>query len=284
MTFMEFVKERHRIWLRRLAGSPQPWTEDPILASHKFTNVFRVLDPGSQFVFDLAGHDDDPFDVLARLFLYRHTNLPSAWRAYAAEFGEYPRILEFPKLLKFWREYRDTGGQLFSGAYMVYPQSSTPGTEKIASVISLVHRVAENGSFRRFLDAPDQVTRYRALRANKGVADFMSMQILTDWGYTPHCDSDRENEFVVPGPGSKRGALLLRPHLKPETTIRWAREAFLRDPDAPILGQRPLSLMDVQNCFCEFSKYVKKTPGKPYRAAHPGPQPAPRLPESWSNA
>ena len=50
LVYRAFVIERHKIWERRQAGEPGPWTRDPILASRKFTNVFRVLDPGTQFV------------------------------------------------------------------------------------------------------------------------------------------------------------------------------------------------------------------------------------------
>lgn len=293
LAFFNFVSERHRIWERRQAGAPQPWTDDPILASHKFTNVFRVLDPGSQFIFELAGYDDDPVDVLARLVLYRHTNLPDAWRAYAAETGGYPTLRELDDVLVFWKDYRARGGQLFSGAYMVYPQSSTPGTDKIESVVELTKNLAKNGTYREFLrPTAGQVDRFAELRQNKGVADFMSMQILTDWGYTPQCGWDYEDVFVVAGPGSKRGALLVDSSMKPEETIEWACNVFrsmdfpprlLLGGDSAIAVYRLPSLMDVQNCFCEFSKYVKRKAGKPYKPAHPGTQSTPKLPDHWRN-
>lgn len=284
MTFLDFVTERHRIWEQRQAGKPQPWTEDEILASHKFTNVFRVLDPGSQFVFELAPPDDDPFDVIARLFLYRHTNLPAVWRAFAADAGSYPTVDELGDFLDFCREYKERGGQLFSGAYMVFPQSTVPGTEKIVSVVDLTLRLYREGTFQDVINARTLRDRFRALRVNKGVADFMSMQITTDWGYTAQCGQDLENEFVVAGPGSKRGAALLERRGKPEETIAWAQKVLHQEEGLQLPSGRLPSLMDVQNCFCEFSKYAKRKPGRPYKPAHPGRQPEPRLPEHWSCA
>ena len=50
LDYLEFVEERHRIWEKRRSGEPQPWTEDHVLQDRKFTNVFRVLDYGSQFL------------------------------------------------------------------------------------------------------------------------------------------------------------------------------------------------------------------------------------------
>jgi hypothetical protein len=135
-----------------------------------------------------------------------------------------------------------------------------------------------------FYRASTQAERFAALRRNKGVADFMSMQILTDWGYTPHCGEDRENDFVVPGPGAVKGALALDPSGKPADTLRWAVTAIWNS-GGPLLGNRLPSYMDVQNCLCEFSKYLryegKPASVKPYRPAHPGAQPAPVLPEHW---
>ncbi len=59
-TYLSFCRERHKIWLKRQAGDPGPWTDDPILATRKFTNVFRILDPGTQFVVQELLPDANP--------------------------------------------------------------------------------------------------------------------------------------------------------------------------------------------------------------------------------
>ena len=134
---------------------------------------------------------------------------------------------------------------------------------------------------------------YEALRGPYGMGDFMSMQILTDWGY--YWPGHDENEFVVAGPGSRRGvAELFRGSAGPkaEDVIRWVRGQWLEDVTCPLVPlpgglHRPPSLMDIQNTFCEFSKYMRyikqeRVTGAPYRPAHPGPQPSPILPHHWS--
>ena len=89
--FLRFVVERHRIWEQRQAGAPQPWTDDPVLATRKFTNVFRVLDPGTQFLLtDLFEPDIDPRDTLMRAFLYRHTGRVEIWELLGVMTGQYP--------------------------------------------------------------------------------------------------------------------------------------------------------------------------------------------------
>lgn len=280
MDFLTFVGARHEAYTARQAGREAPWTAEPIVASHKFTNVFRVLDYGSQFVLtDLVGPGAG--DYLMRCFLYRHTNLPSAWLAFARETGSMPFIEQLDQLREFWQDYRASGGQVFSGAYMIYPQSSTPGTDKVDSVIDLTKRLFQRERiYNEFMTAPNQREKFAVLRRNKGVADFMSMQILTDWGYSTEF---REDQFVVPGPGARKGAAALG--LSGEDAVKWAVSAIRAMPHRPMLGGRPPSYMDAQNCLCEFSKWVryaaKPLPAKPYQPTHPGPQPAPVLPKHW---
>ena len=287
LTFLDFVAERHAVWERRQHGQPQPWTEDPVLATRKFTNVFRLLDPGSQFVIEHLIHND-PEQTLARCFLYRHTNLPSAWLAYAAEFGSMPDVLDGLDMLEeFWLEYKAQGNRIFSGAYMIYPQSAVPGTDKVVSIIDLTRRLFVSGTrvAHDFMRATSQTDRFAALRTNKGVADFMSMQILTDFGYSTEF---REDALVVPGPGAVKGAAALG--MKGPEAIEWAYNAAQELDPLPMVwgsGNRGhfLSKMDVQNCLCEFSKYVrfasKPSPEKLYAPAHPGVQSKPVLPPKW---
>jgi hypothetical protein len=289
LQFTDFVTERHRIWEQRQAGLPQPWTADPILERKKFTSVFRILDPGTQFIMtDLIDPEIGPRDQLMRLFLYRHTGRVEAWEYLALVGSGYPLVDDLFEPREVWSAYRAQGNPLFTNAYLVFPQSTVPGTDKLSSIIDLTSRLFSPSSPQDvvpdFLAASSQAERFAVLRRNKGVADFMSMQILTDWGYTPHAGEDRENEFVVCGPGAVKGAATIDPRSRPLDVHRWVTNALWAS-GGPTLGDRLPSYMDTQNTLCEFSKYVrweaKGVTGKPYRAAHPGPQPVPVLPKHW---
>jgi hypothetical protein len=278
LAYLDFVAERHKVWEARQAGLPQPWTKDKIIQGKKFTNVFRVLDHGSQFLLAMLQDLDDPRERLARAFLYRHTGRPETWEYLDVMHGGYPLLADLDVALEAWKEYRDSAKRsFFTNAYLVYPQSSVPGTDKIESIIKLTQNVFDGPTPKHFFEASSQHDRFHSLRENYGVSDFMSMQILTDWGYTAE---DRENEFVVAGPGAVKGAKLLFPNRTAEDVIRWA-QPHLSEIHLPN-GRTP-SLMDVQNTLCEFSKYARyigKTPTS-YRPAHPGPQPDPLLPSLW---
>lgn len=288
--FLNFVVERHRIWAQRQAGAPQPWTDDPILASKKFTNVFRVLDPGTQFLLtDVFDPELSPRENLMRAFLYRHTGRVETWEALDLVGLGYPTLLTLEKTRKFWKGYRDAGGKFFTNAYLVYPQSSTPGTDKIDSIIDLTARLFTPGSpddiIPEWEKAETQKKRFQLLNRNKGVGDFMSMQVLTDWGY--QCGEDHENEFLIPGPGSIKGAKAIDPNAKTMDVVKQVVEAVRGLPHCPQVGYRRPSLMDIgSNLLCEWSKYVRykgqAVPTTTYKPAHPGPQPEPVLPSYYN--
>lgn len=311
MDYLNFVAERHAVWEHRQAGDPQPWADDPILRQRKFTNVFRVLDYGSQFVLtDLMEDGLSPRDLLMRMFLYRHTGRVETWEYLQVVGCGYPTMRTLDETLASWQEYRGATtttqrGQearnrpgekrvfqrpVFTSAYLVFPQSATPGTDKLESIIALTKRLFTEGGrddiVPDFLSAKTPAKRFEALRRNPGVADFMSMQILTDWGYTTQ---DQENEFVIAGPGAIKGAKLLYPTKPAGEVIRKMHKQIICSPDVPLLelpgGRvRVPSLMDIQNTLCEFSKYARymDSPSKAeFQPAHPGIQPKPTLPPLW---
>lgn len=283
LDYLDFVVDRHRVWEKRQAGAPQPWTDDHILRSRKFTNVYRVLDPGSQFVLtDLAPVGASQLDTLFRVFLYRYTNLPAAWADARSWLGDYPHMDHDPAhVIAAFAERRARGLNVFSGAYVILPQPNRPG-DKIEQAVSLAYRwaIAHAGDF---LLATTQAERYEVLRREYGVGPFLAMQILTDWGYTPQCGEDREAEFVVAGPGAIKGAKAIAPTWSVDQTMGWAYDTCQSLP-VEVLGRKP-SRMDVQNTLCEFSKYhryqSKPEKATQYVPANPGPQPAPVLPLHW---
>lgn len=295
LTYLDFVADRHKVWQRRQRGDDQPWSDDPILASKKFTNVYRVLDPGSQFVLtDLLAEDLTPRDALFRCFLYRFTNRPETWRYLRRQLGHYPTADDLGddlvSLIKTWRGYGET---VFSGAYMIVPQPGVKG-DKVDHLVELCRWLFDPASktfvMPRWEEAETQQERLQVLTDYRGVGDFMAMQILTDWGYGPLSIRDLENEFIRLGPGAINGAKAIAPKANPMKTFEWALEAVHSIDEVPLLvtpqgrARRP-SYMDVQNTLCEFSKYVRYqravSPGQPYRPAHPGPQAPPVLPQHW---
>src|SRR5690349_12726961 len=49
-TYWRFAASRQAMFMKRVAGERPPWTDDPVLASHRFTNVYRAADRVSQYL------------------------------------------------------------------------------------------------------------------------------------------------------------------------------------------------------------------------------------------
>lgn len=307
LTYLDFVAERHRVYERRRAGEPGPWSADPLLRSYKFTNVYRVLDYGSQFLMtDLLEPDLDERDTLARCFLYRFTNLPETWQWVREQLGRYPVADDFnADLVRMLQDKKVFGGayriayqhtytnRVFSGAYVILPKPGHQG-DKVVQAVDLAASLFTPSSpyyvVDDYLAATSQQERFDVLQRTYGVGKFLAMQILTDWGYSTHAGADREDLFVQPGPGCIKGAKFIDPSANPYDTLMWAVAAVRDMSDVPLLRlpdgrTRPPSWMDVQNTLCEFSKYHRFA-AKPPRAStyvpnHPGAQPDPVLPAHW---
>src|SRR2546425_3140656 len=70
-SYWMFAAERQNVFFRRLEGSPPPWTQDPVIHAHKFTNAYRASDRVSQYlirnVIYRADLPSDPTEVVFRI-------------------------------------------------------------------------------------------------------------------------------------------------------------------------------------------------------------------------
>lgn len=58
-----------------------PWTRDPVLRAHRFTNCFRAADRVSQFLIGqvLYNGDQRPEEIVFRTLLFKMFNRVSTW-------------------------------------------------------------------------------------------------------------------------------------------------------------------------------------------------------------
>lgn len=287
--YLEFVKERHRVWERR-QSEQHCHSDDPVINGFKFTNVFRVLDHGSQFVLSLLNEDIPFSEKVFRAFLYRYTNRPEPWITFRHTEGRYPKHIDAVngRLLNYWGWYRREGHPVFGQAYKMFSGAENRGTDRLTWAVNLARDYA-TPVFSDLLLRKTMKQRHDMLKTIPRCADFMAMQINTDLGWTQELQQD-ENEWVVPGPGARVGAKHVSPDSRAEHVIEWAQRRIWEMEDSPALalpnGRLYLpSLMDVQNTFCEFGKYVRYRERGPvtkvYRPAHPGRQIPPTFPGHW---
>jgi hypothetical protein len=281
--YYDFVVERHRIWEKRQFGIPAPWTTDPILLSRKFTNVYRVLDAGSQF---LVRHllDADVKTVALRCWLYRYTNRPEPWLAFAAVHGEMPTAahVQSGALLEFWQGYQAQGLGLFSTAYQMFVGNENKGMDRTTWAVRQAQFFLDHYEPGVWQPGITMAQRASWLQTLPRCGQFMAMQIITDFGYSSYGADQDENSFVIAGPGSRVGVRAYGSQSPAEYVIERVTQEF-REAGTVLLEGRPPSLMDIQNTMCEYSKFVR------YRSLPPrltmytghGDLPEPVLPAHW---
>jgi hypothetical protein len=265
--YFRFVEERHHIWEARRDGAPAPWTDDPILSSAKFTNVYRVLDAGSQFLLRelLLPVKDDILSVATRAFIYRFNNRPEPWTYFKEALGEYPRAVDLldGTLFEVWERRKAEGLPIFGTAYRM----NSVCENRTEMVLRHARTMIASGVPELLLEHDgDPVKQWETLKTVPTVGDFLAMQILTDIGYSGVLPQYDEDMWVAPGPGCIAGAAVLG--LDPREAINKAWAYFQRFQTVMLDGMSP-SLMDIQNTWCEFSKYARYASGGKPRAYRP---------------
>ena len=262
-----FVWEREAIRIARENGHAAPWTTDPVLAKYKFTNIRRKDDRVSQWVIEkLITPNLGRKDLWFTLLIARLLNWPPTLKM--LKMGGVipckPKEFRSAMFVSTIENLKEEIGKVYSGAYMVYPTKMDPGGKKsealakhiigsaITSEAEITASLKEN-SIEKFVTSLSQCF---------GISTFMAGQVAADLTYaTGHLDDAVDLKSYAPiGPGSSRGLNYL---LDRKPFAMWEQGKFndqLKDVNSFIsstLDIYDLTLHDVQNVMCEFSKYTR---------------------------
>ncbi|MFH1604428.1 MAG: nucleotide kinase domain-containing protein [Pseudomonadota bacterium] len=268
--FWYWINERHSIYLKRARGEPKPWTDDPILRDHKFTNVFRQLDRGTVWLTDHViwpHRDDDPSLLLFNIAWYRMFN----WTGTGALLG-WRRSWRPGQVARKLHRARSAGHQVFTGAHIVY--GGAAGQSKIDAVVGFAEqawvRRRELATVAR--ESRRLETMFQALIQIRGVGAFIGYEIVSDLRHTSLlADAADINTWANVGPGALRGLRRLDPMMRPAEGLARMRELSARSRKSTAEWVPPMELRDVEHSLCEFDKYcrVKFGEGKT-RSSYPG--------------
>ena len=258
--------ERQLMFFRRLRGEPRPWTDDHVLARHRFTNAYRASDRVSQYLLQRVIYDRERefADTALRILLFKIFNKIDTWEHIVHHLGEpdassfdpqtYGRILD---------ERVEQGGRLYSAAYIM-PNPGRGHRSKHRNHLALLQELITSGVLLRLASATSLQDLYQRLLEVESFGRFLAFQYAIDLNYSAHFDFE-EMDYVVAGPGALRGINKCFEDtggLEPEQVIALmsaAAEKFLsqRLPAFQDLDGRPLQLIDCQNLFCEVDKYAR---------------------------
>jgi len=271
-TYWKFASERQEIFFRRVRGEPPPWTNDPILLKHKFTNAYRASDRVTQYLIRnvIYQGDQNPDEVFFRCILFKIFNRESTWELFKAAFGEVRySTYSFKQYAAILDRAKVQGDPIFSAAYIM-PSGSGEFADprKHRSYLALLERIMIDSVPLRLTEISSMVDAFKLLLAYPMLGNFLAYQFVIDLNYSAAINFS-EMEFVVPGPGAIGGirkCFTTTGDLSEADIIRFVADA--QNEEFTRLGLkfrslwgRQLQLIDCQNLFCEVDKYA--------RVAHP---------------
>jgi alpha-glutamyl/putrescinyl thymine pyrophosphorylase clade 1 len=269
-TYWRFAAARQGLYEARLRGQPAPWTSDPILRRHRFTNCYRAADRVSQFLISQVIYEgsQDPGEVVFRTLLFKVFNRIATWQRFEAGIGEVSwREYDYARYERVLTAAFTSGGRLYSAAYVV-PPPAFGEARKHANHLRLLELMMSTDVAGKVRSAGSLRGAFNVLRSYPAIGGFLAYQYVIDLNYSPVLTYD-EMEFVVPGPGARDGirkcfgraadgieADVIR-YMADHQEEHFARLGL---HFAGLKGRR-LQLIDCQNLFCEVDKYA--------RVAHP---------------
>jgi hypothetical protein len=265
--FFKFISERHQIYLNRQAGMPFPWTEDEILQTYSFCNVFRELDTVTIWIREnwrepYADHPNLPFAMA----MARQIN----WTDTLAEIG-FPEEWNPEHAKNVMRARQLKKEKVYTGAYML---TGTLGGPKIDQTIDKI--LTPLYEDQPLIDNNSLENTWREYLRYKGFAKFISYEVVTDLRHTKHLNQAKDiMTWANAGPGAKRGLNRIferdiKTPLKNEQSNHEMMDLLdysveMLEPHVPALEMR-----DIEHSLCEFDKYerTRLNQGRPRAKYH----------------
>lgn len=260
--FLHWIKERESILHKKeVLKQPPPWTDDPIMASVRFCNVRREDDKVTRWIKenwrDPVAKVGMPADAIFAMCIARIINWPDTLaRIRLPTEDPWSVQKDFVEVLD-WMQAR--GMQIWGNAYMVTGGYSKGGETKqtiMGRVLESAHIVINNNVIP--YTTLDEV--HHTVMGAPGLGSFLAAQVVADIKYTPYfLDAEDWWSFCAPGPGSTLGLNYLHDR-QPGKGI--GHTQFMKEVNVlryTLKGEYGIHLTahDVQNCLCEFSKYVR---------------------------
>ena len=253
--FYDFIVAREQVRLNRAAGLPrEAWTDDEILYTYKFCNIDREHDAGTIFNREYIRLYYNSPDYLTIARLARTINSPTTLKAMIDDGVIHDGYLD-PKNVRDWAtEYKLQGGKLWRPAYHSGKRPVLGQT--FADWLGEIVRDSQdmNPDLIRTINAGGNADILAAFERLNNVGPFSANQIIMDVAHTPLMShTDYKDNHTSLGPGSKRGL----EELFGDASDYMSKFAELR---AGLPQELPrLSLHNIQNCLCEYAKYVYRT-------------------------
>lgn len=260
--FVYWIREREQIRMLKERGLPRPWTGDPVLAHHHFCNVRRQDDRGTK---EIQAAVKDSGTILERLpEVYTIARLLNSAPSVALLLAAYRQAVRvgvghpMRQALEVLKQRRAAGHTVFHTAYVVSTcGQSMDKLDYIGNVYCGVERLQ--------LSTESCEVAYEELLTVNGLGSFLAGQVVADLKNDRYLTkADDWFTFSVIGPGSKKGLNFL--FGGGTTPGNYERRMCLLEAALPQdIADMGIHRQDLQNCLCEFSKYIRYLENLPGR-------------------
>lgn len=269
--YFQTANERHLIYLKRqIRHEPWPWTDDPIFQTYKFTNVYRQLDMGTQWLNAnwLEPYADHPM-LFFNVCLYRQFN----WLGTAEATG-FVEDWQPDKIYDYVKHYQSLRGRIYTNAHMIAgPKFTKVGYREklrwtIYGILDPLHRAGE-----QFIpqNGDNLQAAFKRLLPAIGFGPFLTYEVISDLRHTRYLNhADDIMTWANAGPGAIRGLnrLLGRNYkcsMKQVEANELTQELLRLSIQHLADYMPPWEMRDAEMWLCEFDKYerVRLGQGRP---------------------
>ena len=296
-----WIVDRYDVHIKKdIKGLPAPWTDNPIIKEFRFTNVRREHDKETKWVIEnICNAEMSVANKWVNLILFRMINKSETCQHFMPidfENVDWKRITDYvmnapEDYVMFTNAFKTSGVKGAAARALGHVSAfkdKEHGVPPIISVIQYCKTLYDNEELITSLgDCTTAQEFFNCLQQISGIAYFLAYQIFVDWTYCPE-SLWSENEFVVAGPGARRGLDLVfedKNGMTYEECIFWLRDNWIVicnwlnlywNPDEIFSDldseDRHMNVMSLQNCHCEISKYIRTVngTGRPRNKYHGG--------------
>lgn len=285
----DWVTDRYAVHIKKdIQKRPAPWTDNPIIREFRFTNVRREHDKETKWVIEnICNADLSPANKWMNLILFRMINKSETCRNFMPidfENVNWVKICDYVEnapadYAMFTNAFWTSGLKavcIKSLGCVSTKKDPEKGVSSLLAVIGYCKKLYDEGFPMSLSGCKTAQDFFNALQQVPGIGYFLAYQILVDYTYCPE-SLVSENEFVVAGPGARRGLDLVfsnRDGMTYEESLFWLRDNWLMicqwlglpwDANAIFIDLEPedryMNVMSLQNCHCEISKYIRAVNG-----------------------
>lgn len=259
--FLETAVERHRVYKKKEAGLPKPWTDNAVLRDFFFCNLFRQYDKCSKWIIEKVV----PYGRWDLLVLYRFISTHSTFLCLeeAERMGhiELDSLDDVEECLRQWKE----DGAIFSGCFIRNPSTSKGMMETYKAVFQHIEDIKKCEDHLQAVIRRNSLEELcAALKTVTGIAGFMSYEYACDFSYTDWFNPTDTMTWANMGPGAQRGMSILLTGNRYQkipfnTWLSYARELLplLKERVEKEFPEEVVTMREVEHWLCEFQKYCK---------------------------